>query len=66
MAKILWNSKELPLRYFWVPEGEEVFEGSYSIENGDGEVFAVDLESLIPFEIESAEAEALMLQDLGG
>ena len=48
MAKILWNSKKLPLRYFWVPEGEEVFEGEYSIENGESEVFKVDLESIIP------------------
>ena len=45
MNKILWNSIKSPLRYFWVPAGEDVFAGEYQIENGDGEEAAVNLES---------------------
>lgn len=64
MDMILWSSQKPPMRYFWVPEGEDVFVGDYGIENSEGEVFSVDLESLIPFEISGAEAEALMMHDL--
>lgn len=64
MDKILWSSQKPPMRYFWVPAGEDVFVGDYGIENNEGETFEVDLESLIPFEISGAEAEALMMQDL--
>lgn len=64
MDKILWSSRKPPMRYFWVPAGEDVFVGDYGIENNEGETFEVDLESLIPFEISGAEAEALMMHDL--
>lgn len=64
MDKILWSSQKPPMRYFWVPAGEDVFVGDYGIENNEGESFSVELESLIPFEISGAEAEALMMQDL--
>lgn len=64
MNKILWNSIKSPLRYFWVPEGEDVLLGEYQIENGDGEEFSVDLESLIPFEIDGEQAEAIMMSEL--
>ena len=64
MNKILWNSIKSPLRYFWVPAGEDVFAGEYQIENGDGEEAAVDLESLIPFEIDGEQAEEIMLGEL--
>lgn len=64
MSKILWNSIKPPLRYFWVPVGENVFKGEYQIENGDGDEEGVDLESLIPFEITGEEAEAIMMSEL--
>ncbi len=64
MNKILWNSINTPLRYFWVPAGEDVLVGEYAIENGDGEQFSVELESLIPFEISGEEAEAIMMREL--
>lgn len=64
MNKILWNSIKSPLQYFWVPAGEDVFAGDYKIENGDGDEAAVDLESIIPFEIDGEEAEAIMMKDL--
>ena len=64
MNKILWNSIKSPLRYFWVPAGEDVFEGEYRIENGDGEEESVNLESLIPFEIDGEQAEEIMLSEL--
>ena len=64
MNKILWNSIKSPLRYFWVPAGEDVFAGEYQIENGDGEEASVDLESIVPFEINEKEAEAIMMKDL--
>lgn len=64
MNKILWNSINTPLRYFWVPVGEDVLVGEYAIENGDGEEFSVELESLIPFEISGEEAEAIMMREL--
>ena len=64
MNKILWNSIKSPLRYFWVPAGEDVFAGEYQIENGDGEEASVDLESLIPFEIDGEQAEEIMLGEL--
>ena len=64
MEKILWSSQKPPMRYFWVPSGEDVFVGDYVIENNEGESFSVDLESLIPFEVTSTQAEALMMQDL--
>ncbi len=64
MNKILWNSTKSPLRYFWVPAGEDVFTGEYKIENGDGEEASVDLESIVPFEINEQEAEAIMMTEL--
>jgi hypothetical protein len=64
MNKILWNSIKSPLRYFWVPAGEDVFAGEYQIENGDGEEASVSLESLIPFEIDGEQAEEIMLGEL--
>lgn len=64
MNKILWNSIKSPLRYFLVPAGEDVFAGEYQIENGDGEEAAVDLESIVPFEINEKEAEAIMMNEL--
>ncbi len=64
MNKILWNSVKTPLRYFWVPAGEEVDVGEYSIENGDGEEASVDVLSLAPFEISSEQAEAIMMKEL--
>ena len=64
MNKILWNSIKSPLRYFWVPAGEDVFAGEYQIENGDGEEASVDLESILPFEINEKEAEDIMMNEL--
>ena len=64
MNKILWNSIKSPLRYFWVPAGEDVFAGEYQIENGDGEDASVDLESILPFEINEKEAEDIMMNEL--
>ena len=64
MNKILWNSTKPPLRYFWVPAGEDVFAGEYPIENGDGEEASVELDSVIPFEISGEEAEAIMMAEL--
>ena len=64
MNKILWNSTKPPLRYFWVPAGEDVFAGEYLIENGDGEEASVELDSVIPFEISGEEAEAIMMAEL--
>lgn len=64
MNKILWNSIKSPLRYFWVPAGEDVFAGEYQIENGDGEEASVDLDSIVPFEINEKEAEAIMMNEL--
>jgi len=64
MNKILWNSVKTPLRYFWVPAGEDVFVGEYQIENGDGEQASVDVLSLAPFEISNEEAEAIMMKEL--
>lgn len=64
MNKILWNSIKSPLRYFWVPAGEDVFAGEYQIENGDGEEASVDLESIVPFEIDGDQAEEIMLGEL--
>jgi len=64
MNKILWNSIKSPLRYFWVPAGEDVFAGEYQIENGDGEEASVDLESIVSFEINEKEAEAIMMNEL--
>ena len=64
MNKILWNSIKSPLRYFWVPAGEDVFAGEYNIENGDGEEASVDLESIVSFEINEQEAEAIMMTEL--
>ena len=64
MNKILWNSIKSPLRYFLVPAGEDVFAGEYQIENGDGEEASVDLESIVPFEINEREAETIMMNEL--
>ena len=64
MNKNLWNSIKSPLRYFWVPAGEDVFAGEYQIENGDGEEASVDLESILPFEINEKEAEDIMMNEL--
>ena len=64
MNKILWNSIKSHLRYYWVPAGEDVFVGDYQIENGDGEEASVNLESLIPFDIDGEQAEEIMLGEL--
>ena len=62
MNKILWNSIKSPR--FLVPAGEDVFAGEYQIENGDGEEASVDLESILPFEINEKEAEDIMMNEL--